>query len=97
MTDYPVTPPVPEDLLAALRSEMPAPLDASADLTPLQRLVQADKAAGVAAVLHAVVPLVGAFGLNLSGADVATLSSIVSVGLTYFVAIHFKQRAKPAA
>lgn len=87
MSSLPITPPVPPDVLAAFEKPVEAPPSVAADLTMLQRLVKADKSASVAAVLHVAVLQAAALGMHLSGKDVAILSSIVSLGLSYFVGL----------
>lgn len=92
-----ITPPVPADVIAQVEQEAAKAVEAPAvadGLSVAQRLVKADKSSAVAAVVHVSVPLVAALGLHLSGADVAILASIVSSGLTYFVGLNFRTRAK---
>lgn len=97
MADPMITPPVPEDVLAEAEKVIQDPANVAEDLTLVQRFVKADKSSVVAAIVHVAVLLVAALGMHLSGTDVATLGSIASGGLSYFVGLNFRTRSKLSA
>lgn len=90
-SQFPITPAVPADVLAAVTSD---PTSVQNDVSALQKLVKADKSAIVSGVVHVAILVVAAFKLHLSGKDVAVLGSIVSAGLSYFVGLNIRTRAK---
>lgn len=89
MTEYPITPAVaPADAAKAPENAAaPAPaLTVAEVVSDAQKVAKADKAPIIAALVHVVVLLTTAFGLHLTGQDVSILGSIVTAGLSYFVA-----------
>jgi hypothetical protein len=91
---FPITPAVAPEVLASIESVAANGSNVEADLTALQKLVRADKSAIVAGIVHVLILIVAAFKLKLSGRDVAVLGSIVSAGLSYFVGLNIRTRAK---
>lgn len=89
-----ITPPVSDADLAEAQKALEAAATPKA-LGLLQRVVRADKSAFVAALVHVAILVVAALGLHLSGKDVATLGSIVTLGLSYFVSVNFNSKPKP--
>lgn len=85
MTDFPITPAVDPNVLAAVAQVTDNGANVKADISVLQKLVAADKSAIIAAIVHVSVLLVAAFKLHLSADDIAWLGTIVTTGLTYFV------------
>jgi hypothetical protein len=63
-------------------------------VTYLQQLLGQDKTAAIAAVVQVIVALAAGYGLHLTGADVAMLSSLVATGVGVLVHEHFNVKAK---
>lgn len=86
MTDQPITPPVPD----ATSVDLPAQV--ANDLTLVQRFVQADKAVVIAALIHITVLLLASLNMHLTAEQTAEVGTVVTVGLTYFLGVHFRKK-----
>lgn len=65
-------------------------------LAALQGLVKRDKAIAVGVLLQAAVALAGALHYKLNGPEVAIVSTLINVGVGYFLAAHFAAKLAAA-